>query len=180
MKRSMKLWLFLGSYAPLFILLALLEWNSTLIGQLDVKLFTVSWLSIIFLALALAGVMATIGFLSVARSMSPTSMTPKVIDSQGQETLAYLVTYLIPFIGFQFTSIPNVIANAALFIVIGFLYIQSNMIYLNPTLSLMGYKVYRISVSGKDKLMLAKSSIKSETRQRVIAISEGIYIETNK
>lgn len=180
MKTSMKLWLFLGSYAPLFILLALLEWSNAIFGITNLWLLKPSWLSIMFLALAIIGVVATIAFVSIAKTISPTSITPKVIDSHAQETLAYLVTYLIPFIGFQFIDTPSVIANGLLFLIIGFLYVQSNMIYLNPTLSLMGYRVYRITVNDKEKLMLAKSIVKTDTRQRVVAISEGIYIGTNK
>lgn len=180
MKQSMKLWLFLGSYAPLFVLLALLEWKNELFGIANIYGLVISWLSITFIILAILGILATVVFVAVSKSMSPITITPKIIDSHAQETLAYLVTYLIPFIGFKFLDWSSTVANVALFLVIGFLYVQSNMIYLNPTLSLMGYRIYRVNVSGKEKLMLAKSNIKNETKQRVVVISEGIYIETNK
>jgi len=180
MKTTMKLWLFLGSYTPLFVLLALLEWDNAIFGALKIATLSVNILPLAFLALATVGIIATVSFLLVARTLSPTSITPKIVDSHMQETLAYLITYLIPFVGFEFTDIPGVIANALLFLIIGFLYIQSNMIYLNPTLALMGFRVYRIQINNKDKLMLANAAIKNDTRQKVVVISEGIYIGTNK
>lgn len=178
MKRIAKVGLFLGSYSPLFILLCLLEWNNSLLGSLTIRQITIFWLPLLFALLAVLGIIITLTLLSVAKTIAPIFIKPTVTDKRGEETLAYLITYLIPFIGFRFDSLPSATANVVLFVMIGFLYVQSNMIYLNPLLSIMGYKIYKIKINGKIKLMLAKNEVQDENRTKVIPLSEGIYIES--
>lgn len=178
MKRIAKIGLFLGSYSPLFILLCLLEWNNDLLGALSIGGLTIYWLPLIFAFLTILGIAITVVLLSAAKTIAPIFIKPIVTDKRGEETLAYLITYLIPFIGFRFDAISSATANVILFIMIGFLYVQSNMIYLNPLLSIMGYRIYKVKINGIVKLMLAKNEVQDQNRIKVIPLSEGIYIES--
>lgn len=178
MKKTAKFGLFLGSYSPLFMLLALLHWNNNLLGTFQYEWVSISYLPLVFIALAIVGFSTILTFLFVSSKLSPITIKPKVTDRNMQDTLAYLITYLIPFVGFTFNEINALIANIFIFGMIGFLYIQSNMIYLNPVLSILGYKILKIEVNDDEKLMLAKSNIKNDNGVKVTIISEGLYIES--
>lgn len=180
MRRFVKLGLFLGSYAPLFVLLALLEWKNKLLGEFMIFSLTINWLAFLFIVSAIAGIAIVLVFLKIAKNLAPSFVTIKKLPGGSQDTVAYLITYLVPFIGFKFTDLNGAVANAIIFLMIGFLYVQSNMVYLNPVLSLMGYKINKVSVDGVEKLMLAKADIKDQTRVKVVAISRGVYIHAEK
>jgi hypothetical protein len=180
MKRSARFGLFLGSYSPLFVLLAILHWNNNLLGSLKYGWFEVPYLSGLFIALAIIGIMIVLSFLKISKSISPVTIKPIILDRNMQDTLAYLITYLIPFVGFTFDDYNALAANIFIFGMIGFLYIQSNMIYLNPVLSILGYKVLKLIVKDKEVLMLAKNNLKKDNSVKVTILSEGLYIESNK
>jgi hypothetical protein len=178
MKKSAKFGLFLGSYAPLFIFLALLHWNNNLLGYFRYGWVNIDYLPLLFIGMAIIGFSVILAFLFVSSKLSSIAIKPKILDRNMQDTLAYLVTYLIPFVGFTFDEINALIANIFIFGMIGFLYIQSNMIYLNPVLSILGYRVLKIEVNDDEKLMLAKNSIKNDNSVKVTILSEGLYIES--
>ena len=178
MRIGAKIGLFFGSYSPLLLLLALLNWQNELFR---VNLFGLhlNLLPVLFIIFSIAGVAFVLGFMKTAKSLSSISIKPTINDTSSPETLAYLITYLVPFIGFQFASINALVANAILFCLIGFLYIQSNLIYLNPVLNIIGYRIYRITLNGEDKLMLAKSVLKTNNVVNATIIFEGLYIESD-
>jgi len=170
----------LGSYAPLFILLGLTQVENKDFGVLTVSQFAVSYLTVVFLLIAIVGAVALFVVIGIAKQVAPQRLQIKIVDKNNQETLAYLITYLIPFVGFQFTSWYSISANIIVFMLIGFLYVQSNMIYLNPLLGIMGYRVNKIEINGKQKLLLTKTQLSDETSVRLIAINEGVYLDASK
>ncbi|HYG83407.1 MAG TPA: hypothetical protein VD907_00840 [Verrucomicrobiae bacterium] len=180
MKRSARFGLFLGSYSPLFILLSILHWKNNLLGSFKYGWLELPYLSFLFIALAFIGIVIVLSFLKIAKKLSPVTIRPTVLDRNMQDTLAYLITYLIPFVGFTFDDYNALIANIFIFGMIGFLYIQSNMIYLNPVLSILGYKVLKLVVKDNEVLMLAKNNLKNDNGIKVTILSEGLYIESDK
>jgi hypothetical protein len=62
------------------------------------------------------------------------------------EVMSYIATYLIPFVTF---SLDTWVQMGALFIfvvVLLILYVNSNMIYINPMLNLFGYHLYEVTI----------------------------------
>lgn len=68
------------------------------------------------------------------------------VKSINNEYLAFLTTYIIPLILVDFTSQRQVIILIILLIIIGVIYIKTNMFYSNPTLALLGYKIYEFDI----------------------------------
>lgn len=60
------------------------------------------------------------------------------------EHLTFLTTYIIPLICFNFNSLRYLIVLFLLLIIIGMMYIKTNMFYANPSLALLGYHIYEI------------------------------------
>jgi hypothetical protein len=72
--------------------------------------------------------------------------------------LEYLITYIIPFMQVDL-NIYGCLSLAILFIFVWWLYINSNLIYVNPTLKfIMGYNIYKIKdkISRKEYILLTK------------------------
>jgi len=65
-----------------------------------------------------------------------------------------LVTYIIPFLAIDFTNMVDVSSLTLLFVVLAFLYIKSDMIYVNPILNFIGYNLIEVRTDKNDKLIL--------------------------
>ena len=93
--------------------------------------------------------------------------------------MSYIVTYLIPFLDLDLKSGSDVGALLVLLAVIGILYVNSNLIYINPILNLVGFHVYE--VSGEDgrpsALLTRRGYIPPGERLRVVSLGNYVLME---
>lgn len=71
------------------------------------------------------------------------SLKVKSCNKEDYEPLTFLATYIIPFFGFSFDSPNRLLAYFVLIVVIGVMFIRTEKYYANPTLSILGFKLYR-------------------------------------
>ena len=60
------------------------------------------------------------------------------------EHLSFLTTYIIPLICFSFDNIRYIYVFIILLVVIGMIYIRTDLFYANPTLAILGFRIYKI------------------------------------
>ncbi len=123
--------LFLGSYALLFVLLAIR--------------FQTAWLEI-----ACGGV-AAVGFVDmlwivfgVTRRAEAEPIRLAQIRDTGPEVVGYLATYLLPFLTVAEPTARDVVAYVIFLLVTGLVYVRSEMTQVNPTLYILGRRVIAI------------------------------------
>lgn len=63
------------------------------------------------------------------------------------EHLTFLTTYIIPLICFNLTSERYLIALALLLVVIGIIYVRTDKFYANPTLAVLGFRLYSANIT---------------------------------
>lgn len=88
-------------------------------------------------------------FLSFIRTrMRSTKMGPSTIvkiENVSADTMSFVASYFFPLVSFSVNEKwRHFIVLVLLFILIGLIYIKSNIYYLNPTLIVFGYKIYRV------------------------------------
>jgi hypothetical protein len=154
--RVFRYMLFLSSYLPLFIILFLMNITNlilciTILALMTITILTLKW------------------YLDKPLKTSPNyPINLERINNRSSEALNYIVTYIVPFISFNSNifdgkgdlNIPTVFAFLLLFLVIGNLYMNNNLYYINPTLSLLydinvakdinGRSLIIVSEKGKD------------------------------
>lgn len=91
------------------------------------------------------------------------------IENVNYEYLTFLTSFIMPLVCMDFTDIRYIIVFLVLLVVIGYIFIKTDLYYGNPTLALMGYRLYRVRIEGLD----APSGIVVITRNR---LSEGMAI----
>lgn len=69
------------------------------------------------------------------------------VEDINYEHLVFLTTYIIPLICFNLKDLRYVITLFILLLVIGVIYIETDKFYTNPTLAILGYKLYKISTT---------------------------------
>lgn len=124
--------LFLSSYAPLFGLLA---WRSRSCEPLWISLAALS-------VIAIAGLLTVV---LVAGTFRGPILTVSHIQPRDAETLAYIATYLIPFLALDLTNPEDLISFVVFMSILGIISVTSHALFVNPVLSLLGYHTYDVT-----------------------------------
>lgn len=102
------------------------------------------------------------------------------IEDINYEHLTFLTTYIIPLICFNLTSERYLIALAFLLVVIGIIYIKTDKFYANPTLAVLGFRLYsavitrRTGVSVK-VVLITKDRLHTGSQIRFLELDEKVY-----
>jgi hypothetical protein len=169
--------LFLSSYSPAFLILAVRSLHHS------TALFATS------LGVAVISALAFLLFIRLAREGGPFRATVEDVEPRDGDLAAYVATYLLPFVVVFGVTIQDVIALGLFLFFIGVLWINSRMIYLNPLLALAGYHIYVVRlrpVGAAATDSLPRSFLLSHARDlragdevRPDRISPGVLIDLN-
>jgi hypothetical protein len=124
--------LFFSSYAPLFLLLAYVSRRCAGV-----------WITLVALALASSGALVLVLF--VKRDERGPRLEIAHIKPQDGDVLAYIATYLIPFLGLDLTRRDDIVLFAGFLLVLMLVYVNSNMLFVNPLLAIAGYHTFEIT-----------------------------------
>ena len=64
--------------------------------------------------------------------------------SFSEKYIEYLGTYILPFIALQTNDIFDTAAFILMFLTLGYIYVKTNLIYTNPTLSFFKFDIIKI------------------------------------
>ncbi len=67
------------------------------------------------------------------------------IENINSDHLTFLSTYIIPLVLFNFKDTRQLIVMGLLLIVMGVIYIRTDLFYANPSLSLLGFRIYKVN-----------------------------------
>lgn len=187
-RKTTLFFLFLISYIPLFVILAIQNLSDKLVDDKGVKLPISIILenNIISIVLIIVSILSLFYYLIFAKINSRGGFrNPKKIlriKNTGVEYLSYLATYIIPFIGVEFDTWNNLLATTLLFLLIGFIYTKTNLLYANPTLALFGYYISLATFEdGEERTVISKGKLKKNNHYKFKELSEDLYfIKTNK
>lgn len=97
----------------------------------------------------------------------------KVSDETSNNYFNYISVYLLSCLGLSLNNIVDVFIFVFLMILVGYIYITNDMIYLNPTLNMMKYNVYSVELVAEatdtvvSSIVIAKRGIKIKEGKRV-------------
>jgi len=132
--------LFLSSYAPLLVILAVR--------------FTEPWLQVLCAIGAVSGVVLASWILRANRLPGNSAVAIEVtkVQDSGDQATAYLVTYLLPFVALTQPDPREALAYGLFFAVLGLVYTRSDMQTINPTLFLLRWRVSKLTTRGERTL----------------------------
>ncbi len=156
--------LFLSSFALLFIALAM-------------RFESPAWLRLACIGLAVAG-LASGGFiLSMQHLLSREYVTIESIDDRGSDVGGYLATYLLPLVVISSPSRWDIAAYVLVMFVIGVVYVRSRLVGVNPTLYLVGYRLFFVrTTEGFAGYLLSREEPAAGKRLRVVR-RDNVLIE---
>jgi len=161
-----RLLLFLSSYFPLAMIFFFLLVSKH--QGLAISILSVGVIGLVGLAL----------YLRAANQLGPMHIKVAALQRRDAEAMAYIVSYVIPFLAIPLGGWEQGVALSIFLAVLGILYVNSNMIHINPMLNLAGYHLYEITLDdgGIHALVTPRRIVRGETLA-VIKIGEGILLE---
>ncbi|AFK05513.1 hypothetical protein Emtol_0243 (plasmid) [Emticicia oligotrophica DSM 17448] len=97
------------------------------------------------------------------------------IEDQSYEHLTFLTTYIIPFLRVKLEG-KDLVVTILLLIIIGAIFIKTNLFYKNPTLALLGYKLYKVDTEKNTGLIfISKENLKLGDSVHHIFLSDNVY-----
>ncbi|MGX7417827.1 hypothetical protein ACWOFR_03375 [Carnobacterium gallinarum] len=64
------------------------------------------------------------------------------VDFVREDTMGYIVTYIVPLLSMDISSPRSLLINFILFITIGTFYVKNDQLFMNPLYNLLGYNVF--------------------------------------
>lgn len=183
MKKIVQILLFIISYAPLYLILFFQNINDAIFDKKTkafigiIEVLKLNATSISFLLLIVVSISLYFIFFNIILTSSPEKFSISEVKSNNVEHLSYLATYILPFVGLKFDSWQSILATVSLFYVLGHIYIKTNMILTNPTLTFFRYDISNvIDSNGKAKLIIHKGELTKNKELDLIPLIENIYI----
>lgn len=167
----MRLWLkfvlFLSSYTPLFLIISIRYY--TVNNSLDLPLFLI--------ILSIAANIIMYSYIRASKTNPSREVTVKRSINRTSDSLNYIITYIVGFIGLQF-GIGDLFTLLILIGVIFIVVIRSNLILINPILNIVGYSFYGIEVEGGGNIVvITKKDLKDGDKLIIKLINNGVYLQ---
>lgn len=91
------------------------------------------------------------------------------IEGINYEHLTFLATYVVPLISFDFGNGRQLLVLGLLIVVMGIIYIKTDLFYANPSLALLGFHIYK-----------ANGSFKNGVREDIVLVCRGRLVKNQK
>ena len=175
-----KIQMYIISLWLLFLLVAVKEfnfisWKISLAKQDILNFVSQNLISITSLVLMVLGFILYLKFKYMTKGSTKLPKIIKKIEDQSYEHLTFLTTYIIPFLRVKLEG-KDLVVTILLLVVIGAIFIKTNLFYKNPTLALLGYKLYKVDTENSSGLIfITKDLLAKEDKVRHIHLGDNIY-----
>lgn len=138
--------------------------------------------AIILVALAVGTSGLTLWYVWASRRHAePDVVMAAGVSRRDEAVMAYLFTYVLPFVGMPFGDAAEIAAATIFLVLLLVLYVRTQLFYVNPVLSVVGYRIYEVAVDGAPPItVLSKSGFIRVGAPLYIArlVGDDVYAQT--
>lgn len=165
--------IFISSYFPLYIMIVIINYKRFI----DVFNFKNILFDVVIIFLILTSLLS---LLILKLGSSNRYKKLEGLENTGDIVLSYIMTYVIPLLNIGETAAELYRAYIFLFIMIGYIYLKYNLIYINPLWSIFGYIIYKDSNGEIIITNIPKEKLKYMNVIKGFYISNMIFIAHKK
>jgi hypothetical protein len=157
--------LFLSSYAPLALIFAALFASGRPLAAL---------VNLGVAALSLLGLTA---FFVGAHRLAPRQAKIVAVRGRDDQVMSYVMSYLVGFLSVAFSDTRQLLALAAFFLILAYIFVNANIIHVNPTLNLLGYHLYEATLEdGEVYNLIARGRVRRGDTLRFVTVGDDILL----
>ncbi|WP_435358451.1 hypothetical protein [Haloarchaeobius sp. DFWS5] len=179
--RSIFKWgIFFSSYVPLYLILAYKHSSIQVeipavipvVHHAKVPLVSIFWLLLTIVSLVILGTV-----FKIRKSKEPEPKKIQKARSRNDAITNYILVYIFPFVVLDLSQLANWVVFVSFFLVIGFIQIRSNHLFINPVLGIIGYNIYEVNTEDQQLTLLINQRIEDRpTDISAVELSNGVYI----
>lgn len=181
---TLKLCFYLISLWILFFMLIILKADLSSISN---NMTWIIWKSVfvnnivpcICIILILIGVIGYIFFLDMLNNSKNLPVKIDECESINYENLSFLATYIIPMVCFPMETNREIFVMFSVIIIIGCIFVKTNLYYTNPSLVLLGFNVYTVSCESKKAfgsgIVISQGKLKKDDTIKYFSLSDNVY-----
>lgn len=96
--------------------------------------------------------------------------------------MSYLFTYLLPFLDLDLTDGHYLASVIVFFLIIAVIYVRSNMIYINPVLTMAGYQIFRVETDYGNEVALItrRSHVPGNASVEAVRLGDHVLFEKGR
>lgn len=129
--------------------------------------------------LIILGGISYIIFLDMLSNAKSLPVEIKKCESINYENLSFLATYIIPMVCFPMETDREIFVLFAVIIIIGCIFVKTNLYYTNPSLVLLGFNIYRVTWQSEhgsgQGIMIAHGKLNINDTIRYLSLSDNVY-----
>lgn len=120
-----------------------------------------------------------IGYLYFKDCLENAKGLPVVITeckSANYENLSFLATYIIPLVCFPMENKRQIFVLFGVILIIGCIFVKTNLFYTNPSLALLGFNIYIIKVRDKaeEQIVICRGKLKKDDKIKGTNLGDDI------
>lgn len=100
-------------------------------------------------------------------------------ESVNYENLSFLATYIIPLVCFPMETGREIFVMFSVIVIIGCIFVKTNLYYTNPSLILFGFNVYRVKTDSKkifkQGIVIVKGKLNEGESIKYLSLSDNVY-----
>ena len=168
--------LFISAYSPLFLILAVKDFDFD-------KLQWFKHPYTVFFLLAISTLSIALLFMTI-KTLDKGNMAVKVVSikDRSSDLINYTIPYILSFFGFDLSKWGDVISLGIFLLIMMLLTIKSKAVFLNPILAMCGYGLYDLEYSfngdQKNIIILSNYDLKSGLVCNIRSLSRFLYVVT--
>jgi hypothetical protein len=97
------------------------------------------------------------------------------LEDKNSEHLVFLATYVIPLVGFKLDSMRDSINLGITLLLLGVIYVRTNLFYANPTLSLLGFRIFNVKLQLGSAILISRQDLSVGDSINVMLLDRRIY-----
>jgi hypothetical protein len=115
----------------------------------------------------------------IAPGLAPLEIKITSYRKREDQVMAYIAGYLVPFAALSTAGWEQAVALLIFIGLLGWVYVNSAMLFINPVLSILGFHLYDISVEDSEESLslLARHRVTRGEALLVIALGDGMVLE---
>jgi hypothetical protein len=180
----MKVEMYLLSLWLLFVLIFVLKFDLPYCWGEGCKFIGVKQLisknvvSLSALLLGFAGIWSYFNFAFFVQGNERLAVEVDEVENINSEHLVFLATYIIPLVGLNLEHVRQVIVLCIILVSLGLVYIKTDMFYANPSLAILGFKIFKCKIKGKDGhgvIVILKGSVNRGDSIGYVQLDERVW-----
>lgn len=168
--------MFISSYFPLYIIIIILYFSKLCKGLMEKNII----LKIFTILLVILILVSVVSIILLKKGQGTREKVIGNLENPDDTVLSYIMTYIIPLVTNGDNSNEVYIVNVILFVLIGYIYLRLNLIYLNPLWAIFGYLIYRDSNRGIVITNISREELRHMEKLKGYYISNDIFVAHKK